>query len=136
MALILGKRYAAARGGLSSARRALGRRGGPSAGATADHLDTLLARLLAASPDPSVRDGTEALAIAERLLADRPSLEHAETVAMALAETGDFDGAAAMQQTGAGRGQGGAAARRPRASRERLAAYRNGEPAREPWFSP
>lgn len=134
MALILGKRYAAARGGLSSARRALAGAGGRQ-GATADHLDTLLARLLAASPDPSVRDGTEALAIAERLMADRPSLEHAETVAMALAETRDFDGAAAMQRQVLDevRRRGGT----PTAGQsQRLAAYLNGEPAREPWFSP
>lgn len=134
MALILGKRYAAARGGLASALRSLAGAGGHPV-ATIDHLDTLLARLLAASPDPSVRSGTEALAIAERLMAERPSLEHAETVAMALAEVGDFDAAAAMQKDvldEVGR-RGGA----PTAGQsQRLTAYRSGEPAREPWFSP
>ncbi len=134
MALILGKRYAAARGGLSSARRALAGASGHAV-ATADHLDTLFARLLAASPDPSVRNGAEALAIAERLMSERPSLQHAETVAMALAETGDFEGAAAMQQQvldEVGRRGGTPTAGQSR----RLAAYLNGEPAREPWFSP
>ncbi len=134
MALILGKRYAAARGGLASARRSLAGAGGPP-GAAADHLDTLLARLLAASPDPSVRNGPEALAIAERLMSERPTLEHAETVAMALAETGDFEGAAAMQRQvldEVGRRGGTPTAGQSR----RLAAYLNGEPAREPWFSP
>ena len=134
MALILGKRYAAARGGLASARRSLAGTGGGEV-AAADHLDTLLARLLSASPDPSVRNGAEALAIAERLMSERPSLQHAETVAMALAETGDFEAAAAMQMQvldEVGR-RGGA----PTAGQsQRLAAYLNGEPAREPWFSP
>ena len=134
MALILGKRYAAARGGLASARRSLaGAAGGDVA--AADHMDTLLARLLAASPDPSVRNGAEALAIAERLMSERPSLQHAETVAMALAETGDFEAAAAMQRQVLDevRRRGGAPT--PGQSR-RLTAYLNGEPAREPWFSP
>jgi len=134
MALLLGKRYAAARGGLASARRSLaGTEGNP--GAAADHLDTLFARLLAASPDPSVRNGTEALAIAERLMFERPSLEHAETVAMALAEIGDFDGAAAMQRQVLDevRRRGGAPTT---GQSQRLAAYLNREPAREPWFSP
>ena len=134
MALILGKRYAAARGGLASARRSLAGAGGRP-GAAADHLETLLARLLAASPDPSVRNGAEALAIAERLMSERPSLEHAETVAMALAEIGDFDGAAAMQRQVLDevRRRGGT----PTAGQsQRLATYLNSEPAREPWFSP
>ena len=134
MALILGKRYAAARGGLASARRSLAGAGGGEIAAV-DHLDTLLARLLAASPDPSVRNGAEALAIAERLMSERPSLQHAETVAMALAETGDFEAAAAMQRQVLDevRRRGGA----PTAGQsQRLAAYLNGEPAREPWFSP
>jgi len=134
MALILGKRYAAARGGLASARRSLTGGGSPSA-ETVDHLDTLLARLLAASPDPNVRSGPEALAIARRLMTERPSIQHAETVAMALAEVGDFEQAAALQQQVLDEVErrGGA----PTAGqRQRLLAYLNDEPAREPWFSP
>ena len=140
MSLILGKRYAAARTGLTAGRLALARLvndpGKDASGKDAiDHLDTLLARLLAASPDPSVRNGAEALAIARRLMAERPSIQHAETVAMALAEVGEFEQAAALQQQALDEMErrGGA----PTAGqKERLRAYLNDQPAREPWFSP
>jgi Flp pilus assembly protein TadD len=49
---------------------------------------TTLARLLAASPDRSVRNGAEALALAEEVFAASPSPVHAETVALALTELG------------------------------------------------
>lgn len=135
MSLILGKRYAAARTGLMAGRQALARLESDSARDAVDHLDTLRARLLAASPDPSVRNGAEALDIAQRLMADRPSIQHAETVAMALAEVGEFKQAAALQQQALDEVErrGGA----PTAGqKERLRAYLNDEPAREPWFSP
>lgn len=135
MSLILGKRYAAARTGLLAGRQALARLEGDSARDAVDHLDTLRARLLAASPDPSVRNGAEALDIAQRLMADRPSIQHAETVAMALAEVGEFKQAAALQQQALDEVErrGGA----PTAGqKERLRAYLNDEPTREPWFSP
>lgn len=140
MSLILGKRYAAARTGLTAGRQALARlendSGNDASGEDAiDHLDTLLARLLAASPDPSVRNGAEALAIARRLMSERPSIQHAETVAMALAEVGEFAQAAALQQQALDEMErrGGA----PTAGqKDRLRAYLNDQPAREPWFSP
>ena len=134
MALILGQRYQAAQSGLVSARRAMAN-DGDAATAAIDHLDSLLARLLAASPDPSIRNGAEALAIAQRLMGARPTPEHAETLAMALAELGDFERAANLQQqvldVVAQRGSSPTAGQR-----QRLRAYKNGEPVREPWFSP
>ncbi|MCP3960063.1 MAG: tetratricopeptide repeat protein [bacterium] len=57
-----------------------------------------LARLLAASPDDSVRDGARALALAEALMAAEPTLSNAETLAMALAEVGRFREAAGWQR--------------------------------------
>ncbi len=134
MALILGRRYQAARGALLSGRRALESREGASAAAL-DHIDTLLARLLAASPDPDARNGAEALSVAQRLMAQRQTIQHGETLAMALAEVGDFARAAAMQRQilAEVRRRGG----RPTAGQEqRLRSYLNREPAREPWFSP
>lgn len=134
MALILGERYRAAKGALQSGRGALSRAGGTSAAAL-DHLDTLLARLLAASPDPVVRNGPEALTIAERLMSERPSLEHGETLAMALAEVGEYERAASLQrQVLAETRRRGLAA--TIGQEERLRSYENGEPVREPWFSP
>ena len=134
MALILARRYAAARGALASARRAVAS-SGDDATAAAEHLDTLLARLLAASPDAQVRNGREALAIAQRLMTDRPSMEHAETVAMALAEVGEFDRAAELQSQliAEVERQGGVPTD---GQRRRLESYLAGEPVREPWFQP
>ena len=134
MALILARRYAAARGALASARRAVAN-SGDDAAATAEHLDTLLARLLAASPDAQVRNGREALAIAQRLMAERPGIEHAETVAMALAEVGEFDRAAELQSQliAEVERQGGVPTG---GQRQRLESYLAGEPVREPWFRP
>ncbi len=57
-----------------------------------------LARLLAASPDPGVRNGTRALALAEALFQAENRLEHAETLAMAYAETGRYRDAARLQE--------------------------------------
>ena len=134
MALILARRYAAARGALASARRAVANSGDDEA-AAAEHLDTLLARLLAASPDSQVRNGREALAIAQRLMAERPGIEHAETVAMALAEVGEFDRAAELQSQliAEVEHQGGVPTG---GQRQRLESYLAGEPVREPWFRP
>ena len=58
----------------------------------------LLAALLAASPEPGIRDGARALALAEELYDQYPSPEHAELLAVALAETGDFAGAVSHQE--------------------------------------
>ncbi len=134
MAQILGRRYAAARSGLLSARGTLANSAGADTGDVA-HLETLLARLLAASPDPQVRNGAEALAIAQRLMAAHQTVEHAETMAMALAEMGEFEQAAELQRQILGeierRGveptQGQA---------ERLRSYLDRTPVREPWFHP
>ena len=56
-----------------------------------------LARLLACGPDPQQRDGARALALAEELQRASPTLQNAETLAMALAQTGRFDEAAGLQ---------------------------------------
>lgn len=54
----------------------------PSRASTA----TTLARLLASSPDRSIRDGSRALALAEAVYAAEPTPVHGETIALALAE--------------------------------------------------
>ena len=135
MALVLGRRYAAARAALTSGVGALERTNPASSSAAADHLRILLSRLLSTCPDAQVRDGRESLAIARQLMAEEPSLDRAETMAMALAETGDFEQAAAMQRqvlTEIERRGGEPTA----GQRRRLEAYLNGEPVREPWFTP
>lgn len=58
-----------------------------------------LARLLAACPDPALRDGPRALELALRVHAARSTATHAETVALALAESGRCEEAARWQRT-------------------------------------
>lgn len=57
----------------------------------------LLARVLASAPDDAVRDGRLALELAVRVYDVQRIPVVAETVAMAFAETGEFDKAARMQ---------------------------------------
>lgn len=63
----------------------------------AAELSYFLAALLSASPDEEVRDGKRALALAEGLFEQHPSPEHAELLAMAYAEVGDFGQAVRLQ---------------------------------------
>lgn len=60
-------------------------------------LSHLLARLMAAAPDPRVREGDRAVEMARRLYASGGGAAVAETLAMALAEAGRLDEAAAVQ---------------------------------------
>ena len=68
-------------------------------------------------------------------MTDRPGIEHAETVAMALAEIGDFERAAEIQSQliSEVERRGGTPTD---GQRQRLESYLAGEPVREPWFSP
>ena len=58
----------------------------------------MLARLLATCPDESIRDGARSLSMARGLMQTQPTLDHAQTLAMALAETGRFAEAQSLQQ--------------------------------------
>jgi tetratricopeptide (TPR) repeat protein len=57
-----------------------------------------LARLLAAAPDPLVRNGAQAKALVDELLKTEKSIDVGATAAMMLAELGDYDQAAALQR--------------------------------------
>ena len=57
-----------------------------------------LARLLATCPDPAVRESGRALELARANHAAHPTFDHTETLALALAEAGDFTSAQAHQQ--------------------------------------
>ena len=100
---------------------------GVSAGSTGPALRSLLARLLATGPDEALRRGPRALELARSVYEDRPLPRHAETVAMAYAETGDFDQAAEWQRRVIAQLEPGPAAERARA---RLELYESGEPSR------
>jgi len=61
-------------------------------------LTNLMARLLAASPDPALRDGARAVSLAQNSVMTDPNMEHMETMALAFAEVGDCEKAAAWFQ--------------------------------------
>ncbi len=92
-----------------------------------------VARLLAAAPDPRVRDGSEALALAQAVEAEHKTTAVAETMAMALAELGRFGEAVEWQRAA----MSGAASAGRAAASQRMAAnfalYRLGRPCRTPW---
>lgn len=82
-------RYRQARGVLEQARATL-----PTSGPVARSL----ALLLAAAPDLSVRDGAKAVELAQQVLQAQPTVGHAVTLALALAEADRCDEAAEVQR--------------------------------------
>lgn len=58
-----------------------------------------LARLLATSPDPTARDGRQAMILAQQAFGQQKKPEYAETVAMAMAELGQFEQAIQWQRS-------------------------------------
>ncbi len=92
-----------------------------------------LARLLAAAPDPQVRDGQAALDLVRALAEQHESPAVAETMAMALAERGQFAEAAEWQRlamTSAAEAGETEVAQQMAAS---LALYQRHQPCRTPW---
>jgi len=61
-------------------------------------LTLALARVLATAPDGRARDGSRALALAQKIAATTQTTEVGETLAMAFAETGDYSRAVDVQQ--------------------------------------
>ena len=92
-----------------------------------------LARILAAAPDTTARDGRRAMALVQQLFAADQSPEVVETMAMVAAELGDFTQAAAIQREllEATR-QSGQAGDLPRLTAT-LRLYEKGQPSRVPW---
>lgn len=93
-----------------------------------------LARLLATAGDPAVRDGERALELATEVFQSYASVEHGATVAMALAELGRFDEAAAWQQRVIERARQMNREEVLPELQEHLERYRAGEPVRTPWL--
>jgi tetratricopeptide (TPR) repeat protein len=92
-----------------------------------------LARVLAAAPDDGVRDGARAQALVETLLATVKTTDLGETLAMALAERGQFAQAAQIQRDviAASRRAGMAAA--AASMTVNLQRYERSLPCRAPW---
>ena len=92
-----------------------------------------LARLLAAAPDDRVRDGARAISLMNELLKSQQTLPMAETMAMALAESGRFDDAVTWQE---GAIRSAAEGKREDLARKlitNLKLYQNRQPCRTPW---
>jgi tetratricopeptide (TPR) repeat protein len=124
MALVRLKRYREARDSLADAVRLQ---------PDQPQLRHALARLLAAAPDDSVRDGRQALAILQQVMAIDKSTLVGETLAMAYAETGDFAQAAAVQREVRTAASNAALAADVRRMSANLALYERGRPCRTPW---
>jgi tetratricopeptide (TPR) repeat protein len=92
-----------------------------------------LARLLAAAPDETVREGRRSLILMQDLLKRQKSPGLSETMAMTLAELGRYDEAVAWQrETIAAATQAGRADLAARLG-ENLRLYERGQPCRTPW---
>ncbi|HXD73783.1 MAG TPA: tetratricopeptide repeat protein [Vicinamibacterales bacterium] len=93
-----------------------------------------LARVLAASPDAAVRDGQKALDLAQELFKlPQHTTALGETIAMALAEYGDFAQAMSIQRDViAAARRSGLGAQLPRME-QNLALYERHQPCRTPW---
>ena len=88
-----------------------------------------LARVLATAPEDTVRDGAMAADIASKLIDAMPSTQHAETMAMALAELGRFEDAARLEEQAiAGMEEAGVTGPDLDDARRRLDLYRRGQP--------
>lgn len=92
-----------------------------------------LARLLATSPDASVRDGRRAMELVQQMMQRGRTLELGETYAMTLAELGQFKDAQGLQrELIAAADRAGMTALKARLT-ARLALYDRADPCRTPW---
>jgi len=119
-ALLLTDRYRDARTKLEEGLSALPRDG---------QLAHILARLLASAPDDEVRDGEMALRLALSVYEIKQLYETAETLAMAYAETGNFDKALEIQRGLVARAEAEGDGTRQDSLSQRLDSYEK----RQPW---
>jgi tetratricopeptide (TPR) repeat protein len=96
-------------------------------------LSHALARLLVAAPDDRVRDGQRAMIIVQQLLKGQKTTDLGETMAMTLAELGDFDEAAAIQRGVMSAARDAGLAGAVRRMTENLRLYEHHQPCRTPW---
>ena len=94
---------------------------------------TALARLLAASPDAQVRNGRRAFELIEVVVENYKTTAVAETMAMALAELGEFRGAAEWQQLAIDVARDAGQSALAQEMSANLGLYQRGEPCRTPW---
>ncbi|MEE2636335.1 MAG: tetratricopeptide repeat protein [Acidobacteriota bacterium] len=92
-----------------------------------------LARLLASAPDDAVRNGPRSLELVEALAQQYKTAAVAETMAMALAETGRFAEAVEWQRFAMGIATDAALPGVARGMASNLTRYLQNEPCRTPW---
>ena len=99
----------------------------------APELSHLLARLLAAAPDARVRDGNRALAITRELSNRGRTTSLGETMAMTVAELGDYREAAEIQRSVLEAARKAGLTRDVRRMEANLRLYEQGRPCRTPF---
>ena len=93
-----------------------------------------LVRLLAAAPDDGLRDGRQAVAIAQDLLSrEQPNPDLGEAMAMAMAETGRYQEAVTWQHEAMAVAERAGRADLSRRMAENLKLYEHLQPCRRPW---
>ncbi len=92
-----------------------------------------LARLLAAAPDDRVRDGRRAQMLVGQLLKKQPSIELGETMAMTLAELGQYEQATAVQRDMMATAERAGLRNVVPRMTENLRLYERGRPCRRPF---
>jgi hypothetical protein len=92
-----------------------------------------LARLLAASPEPKLRDGERSLQIVQNSLTNFMPVMYFETLAMAYAEIGRFEDAITFQTNAASAAYSMGVFDLLPLLEENLALYRENKPCRSPW---
>ena len=92
-----------------------------------------LARVLSTSPDDRVRDGEKAIAITQELFKGQRTTVLGETIAMALAEYGDFPQAIAIQRDVMAAAQRAGMTTQVARMEQNLALYERHQPCRTPW---
>ena len=96
-------------------------------------LSHALARILAAAPDDTVRDGARAMALVQELMKGNQTTVVGETMAMALAELGQFSDAVDVQKGVIAASQQAGAAQDVRRMTANLRLYERRQACRMPW---
>ena len=92
-----------------------------------------LVRMLSACPVTELRDGRRALSVAQGLFERSKTLNHLESLAMALAEVGDFKRAVEYQSTAVEAAKKSGSPMVQRRAAKALERYQRGQPGRDPW---
>ena len=124
MALVRLRRYRDAKAWLEESARVLPDR---------PELSHALARILAAAPDDTVRDGARAMALVQELMKGNQTTDVGETMAMALAELGQFSDAVDVQKGVIAASQQAGAAQDVRRMTANLRLYERRQACRMPW---